>query len=240
MLALAACLLSVTAFAACDSSEQSESVEIAIPTSTLPYAPLDATATPDLSQALSPKDARQELSEMSLVAPILDAVDERNADSLLSLIAWQPQKCGSVHGATDICPEGSAPGTELEMVNVSETVQFWLTADTLRPHLAELLASPLEIAFAGWTGSSSYSRASRAGKVFFLGLEGPPRSVSPSAMWADDTTRTGLFLVLDPASAPPIQALFPLDEQFSALDAAAFIGGGFQDYARIIVWNPQE
>ena len=75
-LALAACLLWVTAFAACDSPERSGSVQTANPAGTLPYAPLDATATPDLSQALSPKDARQELSEMSLVAPILDAVDD--------------------------------------------------------------------------------------------------------------------------------------------------------------------
>ncbi len=181
--------------------------------------PPDPTHTPDLRNALPPEDTLQLLLELPRVGDVLRAVRDGDVDSLVGLVDWQSQPCGSPHGATDTCPEGVVDGTGLPMINVGWPVPFWVTAETLRAATPQLLAGePLAVAFA--------SRKSQAGpsSVYYLGLEGVPRSVGPSPIWGDARLLTGVFLIVDDGSDTPVSQLAVLTEGWSAIKQAYGLG----------------
>jgi hypothetical protein len=122
------------------------------------------------------------------------------------------------------------------MINVGESVPFWVTADWLRPALADLLAGqPLKVAFASRTTETPYYyQPTGSGDVFYLGLEGSPRSIH-SSLWGDLGTLTGMFIIADSGSSRPIVGLAPLSDTWSAIDRAHELG--FDDH-EIIAFEP--
>lgn len=178
------------------------------------------TEDPLLGNVVGPADAMQQLLSLPDVGDVLRAVQDQDVDKLLALIDWRPHGCG--YRDAVLCPGGVATGTELPMVDVGWPVQFWVTAETLRPALTELLAgAPLTLTFASKTTQPSSERGLQIIlPTYYLGLEGPPRPVSPSALWGDISAMAGIFLRVDTGSERPIVELTPLTEQGAATERA--------------------
>ena len=107
------------------------------------------------------------------------------------------------------------------MVNVAGSHPFYVTADTLRPTLALVLAGePPALRFA--------SRASQAddglGDTYYLGLEGGPKGRGISPIGSADNILTGIFLTVRTGPERPIAELAFLVEGWSAVDRANAIG----------------
>lgn len=191
-----------------------------------------ATSTPDLRSAVSPEEAEQLLLQVPGAGDVLRAVAGGDVDALFGLINWQPQRCGGPHGGTDLCPDGSPAGTELPMVNAGASVTFYVTADTLRPMLSQLLAgAPPGLRFA--------SRASQAddglGDTYYLGLEGGPKGQTSGPIAGDDNILTGIFLTIRTGVERPIAELSFLSETWSAIDFAN--EAGFTRH-EVLTFNP--
>ena len=181
---------------------------------------------------MSPKEADLLLLQVPGASDVLRAVTGGDVDALLGLISWQPQPCGSPQGATGLCPAGIAAGTELPMVNVGWPIRFWVTADTLRPMLSQLLAGePPALRFA--------SRASQAddglGDAYYLGLEGVPKGRTSGPIAGDDNILTGIFLTVRTGPDRPIAELSFLSETWSAVDHAN--EAGFTGH-EVLTFNP--
>ncbi len=203
---------------------------------------LQPTATADLRSAVGPEQATRQLGEIPGVRHVLAAIADKDVDALLALIDWQPTRCGSPHGSTDLCPDGIATGTELPMVDVGSSVPLWVTAETLRPSLAEVLAGePLALVFASRTREAPYAYPKRElDDGYWLALAGAARPVSPSFMWGRSTSLTGIFLVLETDSETPVIGLTALHEEGSAM-AHAYLWSRDHDLHghEIITFNPR-
>ena len=211
----------VLAFAACGGGESAPTAKPSPP----------QTSTPDLRSAVSPEEAEQRLLQVPGAGDVLRAVAGGNVDALLGLIDWRPMPCDIPHGE-GVCPDGIAAGTELPMVNAGSSVTFYVTADTLRPTLSQLLAGePPALRFA--------SRASQADEGFsdfyFLGLEGGPKGPGISPIGSADNILTGIFLTVRTGPDPAIDALSFLSETWSATDQAYAVGFNGHE---VLTFNP--
>jgi hypothetical protein len=182
----------------------------------------EPTATLDLSAAMPAAEARAALAEDPELAAILQAFEDRDVQAILSLITWQNQPCGSPRGSTDYCPPGVESLTEMEMIDVGGTVSFWVTETTLRGHLAEVLAGDdLALSFA------SHRTDSDTASVYFLGLEGPSRPVTPAPAWGSSDGVTGVFLTVDADLERPVLKVDFLTSGWTAAEQASnqgFVG----------------
>ncbi len=190
------------------------------------------TSTPDLRSAMSPEAAELLLLQVPGAGDVLRAVAGGNVDAFLGLIDWELWPCGSPRGYTSLCPEGVAAGTELPMVNVAGSHPFYVTADTLRPMLALMLAGvPPALRFA--------SRANQHDEGFsdfyFLGLEGGPKGPGISPIGSADNILTGIFLTVRTGPDTAIDALSFLSETWSATDQAYAVGFNGHE---VLTFNP--
>ena len=118
------------------------------------------------------------------------------------------------------------------MVNVAGSHPFYVTADTLRPTLSQLLAGePPGLRFA--------SRANQHDEGFsdfyFLGLEGGPKGPGISPIGSADNILTGIFLTVRTGVERPIAELSFLSETWSAID---FVNeAGFTRH-EVLTFNP--
>lgn len=198
-----------TAFAvSCDDDGGSASVQDPRPSWTprtfLPpptWTPVVGTPTPDLSSAVSAEEAMEQLLAVPNVGRVVRAVNAQDEEGVLDLIAWLPTPCGYRNSV--LCPEGVARGTQLPMVNVGETVQFWVTRERLRPAVTYLLSrGKVALRFAA-RGDFDRQGERGEGPIYYVGLVGPGRPVLADPPLGFPNTMTGFLFILDAGSMAP-------------------------------------
>lgn len=154
------------------------------------------------------------------VGDVLRAMEDRDVGALVELIDWQPWGCGT--RATDACPDGTSPGTELPMVNWGFGDTFLVRQETLRPALEDVFAGePLDLALVAQAVQTPLDHRGRQiglGDVYYVAFEGTPRPVRPSVLWGNADTMTGVLLIVDSGAAQPVVELGSLSEGWSAED----------------------
>ena len=218
---LAAMSLACASSAVAPESKPTSSELVPLDAITVTPRPEERTPTPDLSSALPSEEALEALMEVPGVSDVLRAVASGDVDALLGLISWQPQPCGSPHGGTNLCPDGTITGTELPMVNVGWPDRFWVTADTLRPTLSQLLTGePPALRFASRTSQADDG----LGDTYYVGLQGDPKGRGISPIGSADNVRTGIFFTIRTGAEGSIAELAMISETWSAVDHANATG----------------
>jgi hypothetical protein len=156
-----------------------------------------------------------------IVQQVAEAVRLGDVVGLLDLMDWQPTGCGGPTGHTDLCPEGVAQNTELPMVYADFGDGFLVRRETLGPALTQVLqGEPLRMTFLATSPVTDHRGRQIEGPVYFLGMEGASRPVSPSYFWGDAKSRTGVFLELNAGSEHPIVEVGFLGETWTASQQA--------------------
>ncbi len=185
--------------------------------------------TLDLRSPLPPDAAKEWLSRFDPLRNVLDAVEERNIGRLLDLIDWESVGCGGRSGS-DACPPGVASGTRMPMLDVGGGTVLWLRADSITRPLTEVLAGPPLRLYAAW----SRPIAGTLRRIYYVGLAGEPRPVTPSFIWGDAKTASGMLLILQGGSARPILKITFLHDDSWPSEIRSLLNDG----GDILTYNP--
>jgi hypothetical protein len=177
-----------------------------------------STGTPAAPQMKGLDEALALLHDEPNVQAVIDAVQRKDVDALLTLIDWHPTPCGNPHGE-GTCPPGS-PNAEVQTVYAGFADTYEARKEIVQPALEQLLnGEPLAVTFVSKAHERYGSRGENVspGPAYFVGFEGTARAVEASPIWGDAGSKSGLFLELNAGSSQPIIELGALDGELAAV-----------------------
>jgi hypothetical protein len=183
-----ACALALVLAGGCQRADDSSK-----PKALEPVTPV-ATSFVATSTKSSPDEYRTRLSADPTLAPIFRAVEQGDVGALLSLIDYEPWKCGG--GGDDGCPPGVVPGTEVLKTNTGPDT-FYVGAETLRPYFELILKPPA-------LGLDFFARSTSMPSHILLGFDGPVKGPGFAPLEDASSALSGVLLTIDTTRSSPI------------------------------------